>query len=93
MSDAMSVQAVISGRVQGVFFRSFVTGHAQALGLGGYVRNLPGGEVEVLAEGDRERLGKLVGYLKTGPPGAIVKEVTVTWSACTGKYSGFRIGY
>ncbi len=93
MSDAMSVQAVISGRVQGVFFRSFVAEHAQELGLGGYVRNLSGGEVEVIAEGERERLGKLVGYLKTGPPGAIVKEVTVTWSGFSGRYSGFRIKY
>ncbi len=93
MSGAMSVQAVISGRVQGVFFRSFVAEHAQELGLGGYVRNLSGGEVAVLAEGDKERLEKLVGYLKTGPPGAIVKEVAVTWSGFTGRYSGFRIRY
>ncbi|MCH8864541.1 MAG: acylphosphatase [Chloroflexi bacterium] len=93
MSGAMSVQAIISGRVQGVFFRSFVAEHAQELGLGGYVRNLSGGEVEVLAEGDRERLEKLVGYLRTGPPDAIVKDVAVTWSAYTGKYSGFRISY
>lgn len=93
MSDAMSVQAVISGRVQGVFFRSFVGKCAQELGLGGYVRNLPGGEVEVLAEGDREQLEKLVGYLKTGPPGAVVKEAAVTWSGFSGRYSGFSIRY
>ncbi len=93
MSGAMSVQVIISGRVQGVFFRSFVAEHAQELGLGGYVRNLSGGEVEVLVEGDRERLEKLVGYLKTGPPGAIVKEVAVTWSGFSGRYASFRISY
>ncbi len=93
MSDAMSVQAVIYGRVQGVFFRSFVAKRAQELGLDGYVRNLSGGEVEVLAEGDKEQLAKLVGCLKTGPPGAIVKEVVVTWSGFSGRYSGFSIRY
>ncbi len=93
MSGAMSVQAVISGRVQGVFFRSFVAEHAQELGLGGYVRNLSGGEVEVLAEGDRERLEKLVGYLKTGPPGAMVKNIAINWSGFSGRYSRFRISY
>ncbi len=93
MSDDMSVQAIISGRVQGVFFRSFVAEHAQELGLVGYVRNLSGGEVEVLVEGDRERLEKLVGYLKTGPPGAIVKNIAISWSGFSGRYSGFRISY
>jgi acylphosphatase len=93
MSDAMSVQAVISGRVQGVFFRSFVAGRAQELGLSGCVRNLPGGEVEVIAEGDKEQLTKLVGYLKTGPPGAVVKKAAVTWSDFSGRYSGFSVRY
>jgi len=93
MSELASVQAIACGYVQGVFFRAFVDRKAGQLGLNGYVRNLPGGSVEVLAEGERENLEKLIAYLKVGPPAARVKEVTTRWSDYTGKYTGFRIRY
>ncbi|MCX7911949.1 MAG: acylphosphatase [Dehalococcoidales bacterium] len=83
-----SLRALVRGRVQGVFYRAFVEGHAEELGLGGYVRNLPDGAVEVVAEGEREQLEKLVGYLKKGPPAARVGEVTVTWDEYRGLYGG-----
>jgi len=93
MDDLVSVRATVYGRVQGVFFRTFVEEHAQQLGLRGYVRNLPSGDVEVVAEGERERVEKLVEYLKMGPPAAIVARVVVSWSEYTGNYSSFRVGY
>ncbi|MCK4961054.1 MAG: acylphosphatase [Anaerolineales bacterium] len=93
MDDLVSVRATVYGRVQGVFLRAFVEEHAQQLGLRGYVRNLPSGDVEVVAEGERERVEKLVGYLKMGPPAAIVDRVVVSWSEYTGNYSSFRVGY
>ena len=93
MDDLVSVRATVYGRVQGVFFRAFVEEQAQQLGLKGYVHNLPSGDVEVVAEGERERVEKLVGYLKTGPPAAIVDRVVVRWSEYTGNYSSFRAGY
>ena len=91
MSELASVQAIACGYVQGVFFRAFVDQKASQLGLNGYVRNLPGGSVEVLAEGERENLEELIAYLEVGPPAARVKEVTTRWSDYTGKYTGFRI--
>jgi acylphosphatase len=93
MVDVVSVRAIIYGYVQGVFFRVFVTEWAEKLGLRGYVRNLPQGTVEIYAEGSRDRLETLVGYLRKGPPGAGVKSVVTTWSASTGQYSDFRIRY
>lgn len=93
MTDVASVQAVVCGYVQGVFFRTFVAEWANELGLTGYVRNLRGGTVEVLAEGERKQVEKLIGYLKVGPPGARVEKVVTNWSEYTGGYSGFRIRY
>jgi len=67
--------------------------YAQQLGLRGYVRNLPSGDVEVVAEGERERVEKLVKYLKMGPPAAIVHKVVTNWTDYTGDYSSFRVRY
>ena len=93
MNEPASLQAIVYGYVQGVFFRAFVSRLARELGLTGYVRNLPGGAVEVNAEGERNRLEKLIGYLKVGPPGARVQKVVTNWSEYTGIYSSFSIRY
>ena len=93
MEKPVSVRAVVYGRVQGVFFRAFVEEHAQRLGLAGYVRNLSSGAVEVVAEGEREHVERLVRYLRTGPPAAIVDRVDIKWSEYTGDHSEFRIRY
>ena len=85
---------LISGRVQGVFFRAFTSERAVALGLKGYVRNLTReGTVEVVAEGERARLESLITHLKTGPPSARVDQVVTSWSDYTGNYDRFRIRY
>ena len=93
MEDPVSVRAVVHGRVQGVFYRAFIEEHAQRLALSGYVRNLPSGAVEVMAEGEREGVDKLVKYLKVGPPAAIVDRVDISWSEYTGDHSGFVVKY
>ena len=92
--DLASLQAVVYGRVQGVFFRAFVSRRATELGLTGYVRNLPGGEaVEVHAEGERNKLERLIGHLRVGPPASNVERVATNWSEHTGSYSSFRISH
>ena len=94
MTDLASVQAIVYGFVQGVFFRAFVSRRAAELGLTGYVRNLPSGEaVEVNAEGERKQLQKLIAYLEVGPRAAEVEKVVTKWSKYTGSYAGFRIRY
>ena len=93
-TDLASVQAIVYGRVQGVYFRAFVVRQARELGLTGYVRNLPDWKtVEVQAEGERNKLERLISYLKVGPPGARVERVETNWSDCTGSYPDFKIGF
>jgi len=91
MTDVAAVEATVHGRVQGVFFRDFVSRRARQLGLTGFVRNLPGGSVEVIAEGKKEHLEELIGYLKVGPPAARVKEMITSWSEYTGNHSSFKV--
>ena len=94
MTDLASVRIIVYGYVQGVFFRAFASRRATELGLTGYARNLPGGEaVEVNAEGEREKLQRLIDYLKAGPPAAEVENVETNWSEYTGSYSDFGVRY
>jgi len=93
MTDLASVQVIIYGFVQGVYFRDFTLRQAVKLGLTGYVRNSPEGTVEVQAEGERSHLEELIDRLKVGPPAAKVTEVVTNWSEYTGSYSSFRIRY
>jgi acylphosphatase len=94
MAELASLSVRVHGLVQGVYFRSFVQRQARALGLTGYVRNLPDGvTVEVRAEGDREKLEELVKRLNVGPAGARVDCVEVTWSECSDRFRDFRVRY
>jgi acylphosphatase len=93
MAEMASLQAIVHGRVQGVFFRAYVEELAERLNLTGYVCNRPGGVVEVIAEGEKPKLEKLVDYLKIGPPAARVMEVNTTWGEFSGGFSNFRVRY
>ncbi len=85
---SLALSALVHGRVQGVFFRAFVSSHAHALGLKGYVRNLEDGAfVEVWAEGERAQLENLLALLRVGLPRARVEQVEVEW---TEEPRGFR---
>ena len=74
-------RCLVSGYVQGVFFRASTRERAQALGVAGYVRNLSDGRVEVLACGPVHSVEHLCNWLREGPPGARVSEVQC--EACT----------
>jgi acylphosphatase len=93
MADLASLQATVSGRVHGVFFRAYVESRAGALNLTGYVRNMSDGRVEVRAEGERERLEKLVHYLEVGSPAARVDKVITIWEKYRGLFSNFSVRY
>jgi acylphosphatase len=69
---------LIQGRVQGVFFRASVCEQARSLGLSGWVRNLPDGTVEAVAEGDQGAIEALVKYCFEGPPLARVTGIERT---------------
>lgn len=83
--------AKVHGRVQGVFFRAYVSEVAGRLSLTGYVRNLPDGTVLVEAEGERANLRDLLHHLHTGPQMARVDEVDASWSAFENRFSSFSI--
>ncbi len=72
MTSVASFRFVVRGRVQGVGYRYFARRSAQALGLSGFVRNLPDGSVEVLAEGGEDALARLEQALREGPAFAAV---------------------
>jgi acylphosphatase len=69
------IRCVVSGRVQGVFFRASAREEAERLGITGWVRNVPGGQVEVLACGTERQLAALREWLHQGPPLAHVTRV------------------
>jgi len=77
LSHERVVRMRISGRVQGVFFRAHTRDEARRLGLKGWVRNMPDGRVEVLAQGDSYQLRALESFCRQGPPYARVQDVEV----------------
>lgn len=82
---------VVTGRVQGVGFRLFVTDCARREGLRGHVRNLPDGRVEAVADGDADGLARLEAALWNGPRGARVDDVSHADVEPLGVADGFTI--
>jgi len=82
---------IIRGLVQGVLFRREITEVARRIGITGWVRNLPDGRVEAVAEGEKEMLEELVRFCSVGPPRARVTGVDVEWSDFKGEFRGFKI--
>ena len=91
MGDLAGLCAVAQGRVLGVYYRAFTARIAVALGLTGYVRNLPDNSVEVVAEGERKQLQNLLEQLRQGPPRARVDNLALSWNEYTGQYSDFSV--
>jgi len=88
----IAVHVRVSGRVQGVFYRAFTSDRAKALGVKGWVRNIPGGGVEAVLEGERKQVGELLKAMKTGPAGAIILGMEFSELECKG-YEDFEIEY
>jgi acylphosphatase len=83
---------IVSGQVQGVFFRAECAERARALGLSGFVRNTPGGTVEASFEGDPADVDAMIRWCGEGPPMAIVDDVEVTEEPPRGDAT-FRISH
>jgi acylphosphatase len=93
MPEKVRLQAVVHGRVQGVNFRYYTQLRAQELGVTGYVRNKWDRTVEVVAEGEREAVEKLLEFIKVGPRGALVRRVDRQWQDPTGQFKYFEVRY
>ena len=87
------VTITVAGRVQGIFFRNFVQKRGTELGLKGYVRNLSHDKVEVVAEGDKAALEKLIQLTRKGPQLSNVLKCDVQYSEPTGEFKLFSIRY
>lgn len=93
MSEQVRLRAVMHGRVQGVNFRYYTLQQARQLGITGYVRNLWDGTVQVVAEGQRENVTRLLNWLRKGPRMAFVEKVDVQWLPHTGEFQRFEVRY
>ncbi|NEQ47641.1 MAG: acylphosphatase [Leptolyngbya sp. SIOISBB] len=85
------VYMIVSGLVQGVGFRYHTQTEATRLGLTGYVKNLPDGTVEIVAEGSSPAVTQLLEWSKQGPPAAQVKQVDITYGSANGEFARFAI--
>ncbi len=79
--------------MQGVGFRYFVVRAARSSGLSGFVKNLRDGSVEVVAEGPREELERLIRVISEGPGRGRVKDVQLRWTESTGEFKSFEVGF
>lgn len=87
---SMAIHLIIKGRVQGVYYRASAKEAADKLGITGWVKNTPDGNVEILAQGSDEAIDKFIDWCKQGPEHAIVKEVVIS-KAPDGAFEGFEI--
>lgn len=85
------IKLTVSGRVQGVGFRYFISNIARDLELKGYAKNLFNGDVEIIAEGRHEFLEELAKKAKEGPMGSRVKTCKVEWLDFNKNYNKFEI--
>ena len=81
----------VYGIVQGVGFRMFTYKIAKNLGLKGFVRNLQDGRVEIVVEGEEERIRELIRNVEKGPPLARVDKLSIEWEEYKGEFKDFRI--
>ena len=89
------LEAIVRGHVQGVGFRDFVYARARMLRLTGYVKNdrTDHRAVEVVAEGERDALERLIDRLWVGPRGSSVERVDVAWLEAAGEFGDFDVQY
>lgn len=86
-----TLRCVVNGMVQGVAFRAFTRDAARRMGLAGYVRNLPDGRVEAVAQGRDEVLERFRDFLHQASPYARVTEVRCEWLEGTEHFADFHI--
>ena len=87
----MRSHLLISGRVQGVFFRASTKDKALSLGLVGWVRNLPNGQVEIVVQGVQHEVETLISWARIGPPVARVDAIDIAYQEPSPQDKEFRI--
>jgi acylphosphatase len=87
------VHLIISGRVQGVFYRANTRHFASELRVKGWVRNLQDGKVEVVAEGGKNALDRLIEFCRKGPEGSIVENIDIKWEKPSDEFTSFDVRF
>jgi len=87
------VKLVIRGRVQGVFFRQSTKEMAERLGLTGWAKNCPDGNVAAVFEGEKQSVEAAITWCRQGPPAARVSDLDVEWQEFREEFSDFSIRY
>jgi acylphosphatase len=90
MSNMKTFSIIISGKVQGVFYRQSTKEKAVQLGIKGKVMNLDDGNVQVIATGDEEKLEQLIAWCRQGPPRAVIENIDVK-EVPLEAFEGFRV--
>jgi acylphosphatase len=93
MGLKVRAHVIVSGRVQGVYFRYATREEAAMRGIKGWVRNLPDGRVEAVFEGEKEIVDQMIDFCQYGPANAKVASVEITWEEYTGEFKDFFIRY
>ena len=93
MENRVSAHAIITSRVQGVFFRVETQRAARSYGVNGWVRNKMDGSVEAVLEGEEADVKGTLAWCQKGPPHARVSHVDVTWKDYTGEFETFQVTY
>jgi len=88
--EKVRARIMVSGIVQGVFFRASTTDTARANNVCGWVKNNPDGTVEAVLEGDRRDVAAVIEWCRTGPPAARVDCVRVEWEEFKGEFDEFN---
>ena len=87
------IHIFVSGKVQGVFFRDSAVRQAERLGVFGWVQNLENGIVEAVLEGEKDKVEKMIKWMRNGPLLAEVKEIDIDRQRYTGEFQDFQIKY
>jgi acylphosphatase len=93
MSTKVQAHMLVSGLVQGVYYRDNTRRVAERNEVTGWVKNMPGSGVEALLEGEREDVERVIEWAQQGPPGAIVESVEVDWRPYSGQFYSFEVRY
>lgn len=93
MAEKVRRRIIVSGRVQGVYFRDSLRMAAKEGGVSGWVRNLPDRRVEAVLEGEPEAVLQVIEWSRRGPPAARVEGVEVTEEFFAGEFHDFEIRY
>jgi len=93
MSNNTQIKVVVTGRVQGVFFRAETKRTADQLGIKGYVKNLANGSVEAVFYGNKKIVTQMVQWCHKGPTASIVEDVATQEQVATSNFTAFEIRY